>query len=218
MCGRFALYSSGDEIARAFEVEVPELFPRYNVAPTQQVAALRAAEGGREFVLLRWGLLPKWSKDKKLAPINAMAETAPDKPMFRSAFKKRRCLIPADGWYEWQGMGKKKQPFFFGARDGKPLAFAGLWESCGLEGKLIDSCVVLTTTANEVVSVANDRMPAILPAESFERWLDPANDDKASLQDLLSPFPTEALFTRKVGTLVNNARNEDSRCMQEADS
>jgi putative SOS response-associated peptidase YedK len=126
------------------------------------------------------------------------------------------CSVQA--WYEWQGTGKKKQPFFFGAKDGKPLALAGLWESCELEGELLDTCAILTTAANEVVSTVNDRMPAILPVESFAIWLDPANDDEASLQELLCPFPAEALFARKVGTLVNNARNEDPRCVQEADS
>jgi putative SOS response-associated peptidase YedK len=139
---------NGSTRSAAFAVAVPELFPRYNVAPTQQVAAVRTSEGGRELVMLRWGFLPKWSKDKKLAPINAMAETAADKPFFRSAFKKRRCLIPADGWYEWQGTGKRKQPFFFGAKDGKPLALAGLWESCELDGELLDTCAILTTSAN----------------------------------------------------------------------
>jgi putative SOS response-associated peptidase YedK len=217
MCGRFALYSSGDDIARAFAVEAPDLRPRYNVAPTQQIAAVRASEEGRKLVMLKWGLIPSWAKNKKLAPINAMAETAPDKSRFRSSFKKRRCLIPADGWFEWQGTGKKKQPYFFGPKDGKPFSFAGLWATAELEGERIDSCAILTTEANDLVTPVNSRVPAILPAKSYDVWLDPANDDAAALQELLRPFRAEALFARKVGTLVNNARNEDPCCVQESD-
>jgi putative SOS response-associated peptidase YedK len=130
MCGRFVLYSSGETIAEAFdEAEVPELLPRYNIAPSQPIAVIRTCPNGRELALLKWGLVPSWAKDAKMAPINAKAQTAAEKPFFRHAMRKKRCLVPANGYYEWKAEGKKKQPYFFGPRDGKPIAFAGLWES-----------------------------------------------------------------------------------------
>jgi putative SOS response-associated peptidase YedK len=218
MCGRFALYSSGETLADAFDrSSVPELQPRYNVAPSQPVAVVRATPEGRELALLKWGLVPSWTRDKKLAPINAMAETAAEKPFFRSAMQKRRCLVPADGWYEWQPTGgKKKQPYFFWAKDGRPLAFAGLWESWEHEGELLDNCAILTTDANEVAAPAHNRMPVLIPPDSYARWLEMANQDVASLQDLLRPYPTETPFARPVSTLVNNPRNDDSQCIQGA--
>jgi putative SOS response-associated peptidase YedK len=179
MCGRFTLYSSGDEIARAFAVGVTELVPRYNIAPTQSVAVVRARAGGRELAWLRWGLVPSWAKDAKIAPINAKAETAAERPFFRVALRQRRCLVPADGWYEWQGQGKHKQPYFFAPTDGKPLAFAGLWETWGRAGEALATCAILTTAANELTAPVHDRMPVILPAEAYTAWLDPANQTLA---------------------------------------
>jgi putative SOS response-associated peptidase YedK len=217
MCGRFVLYSSGETIAEAFDLtEVPELLPHYNVAPSQPVAAVRALDSGREVVFLRWGLVPSWAKDAKTAPINAKAETAAEKPFFRLALRKRRCLIPADGYYEWQVTGKRKQPYLFGAKDGKPLAFAGLWESWEHEGERLDTCAILTTDANELAAPVHNRMPVIIPPGAYQRWLDRDNQDVASLQDLLGPYPAAALFARRVGLLVSNPRNDDPRCIEPA--
>ena len=218
MCGRFALFSSGESVAEAFDLDdTPIIVPHYNVAPTQTVPVVRTSPEGRELALLRWGLSPAWMKDAKIKPINAQAETAPTKPMFRSAFKKRRCLVPADGWYEWKATGgKHKQPYFFTAKDGKPLAFAGLWETWEHEGEVLDTCAILTTDANELAAPVHNRMPVILPAVAHDRWLTLGNQDVASLQDLLRPYPAEALSCRKVGTLVNNPRNDNPRCIEPA--
>lgn len=219
MCGRFSLSSSPAVIAEIFHVlNVPELLPaRYNIAPSQPVAVVRATEGGRELAFLKWGLVPPWARDAKIAPINAQAETAAVKPFFRNAMKKRRCLIPADGWYEWQATGgKQKQPYFFGPKDRKPLAFAGLWESCELEGVAISSCAVLTTNANQLAAPVHSRMPVILPPQAYDAWLDPENQDVASLQDLLRPSPAELLKSYPVSTWVNSPRHDDPRCLEPA--
>jgi putative SOS response-associated peptidase YedK len=145
-------------------------------------------------------------KDAKIHPINAQAETAATKPMFRSAFKKRRCLVPADGYYEWKKLdAKKKQPYFYGAKDGKLLAFAGLWEE--------DTFTILTTEANELAAQVHNRMPVILGPDAHDQWLDTENQD---VQDLLRPFPADLLFARKVSTYVSNAKNQGPQCVEEA--
>jgi putative SOS response-associated peptidase YedK len=220
VCGRFTQTSSPKVIAEIFHVLcVPELLPaRYNVAPSQAVAVVRAIEGSRELAFLKWGLVPSWAKDKKLAPINAMAETAATKPMFRSAFKRRRCLIPADGWYDWQATGgTHKRPYFFSPKDGKPLALAGLWELWEYEGESLETCAILATDANEVAAPVNNRMPVILPADAYTDCLDPANQDAASLQDLLRSYPGDLLFARRVSTYVNNVKNQGPQCIQGVD-
>jgi putative SOS response-associated peptidase YedK len=204
------LSSSPAVIAEIFHaLNVPELLPaRYNIAPSQEVAAVRA---DRQFALLKWGLQPGWMKDAKIKPINAQSETAATKPMFRSAFKKRRCLVPADGWYEWKKLdAKRKQPYFFGPNDGKPLAFAGLWESFEDDGELVETCAILTTAANELVSQVHNRMPVILAPGDFDQWLNPANQD---VQGLLLPFPADALFARMVSTFVNKVQNQGPECI-----
>jgi putative SOS response-associated peptidase YedK len=157
MCGRFTLFAPTEQVAETFTVPVPELFPRYNIAPSQPVAVVRAAPGRRQLLVCKWGLVPGWSRDGK-GFINARAETAHDKPAFRSAFRKRRCLVPADGWYEWKAEGRRKQPYLFGPTDGRPLAFAGLWEA-GRAGLALDTCAILTTGANELAAPVHDRMP-----------------------------------------------------------
>jgi putative SOS response-associated peptidase YedK len=213
MCGRFTLSSSPAVIADIFHaLNVPELLPaRYNIAPSQEIAAFRTGPEGRQFAFLKWGLQPGWMKDAKIKPINAQSETAATKPMFRSAFKKRRCLVPSDGWYEWQPTGgKKKQPYFFGPKDGKPLAFAGLWEAYEEEGELVETCAILTTAANELVSQVHNRMPVILAPGDFDEWLDPASPD---VQELLLPFPADALFARMVSTFVNKVQNQGPECI-----
>jgi putative SOS response-associated peptidase YedK len=203
-------------LAEAFDLAgFPDLAPRYNIAPTQPVAAVRAGEAGRECVRLRWGLVPSWARDTKQAPINARAETAADKPMFRAALRKKRCLIPADGFYEWLARAgeKRKQPYCFRPRDERPFAFAGLWERWeGPEGP-VESCAILTTEANELVRPVHDRMPVILPAQHWMEWLDVRLQDAAELVPLLRPYPADAMRAHPVGPAVNNPRNHGPECL-----
>jgi putative SOS response-associated peptidase YedK len=171
MCGRFALFASGEEVAQRFQLSETPLFdPRYNIAPTQTVPAVRAGDGGRYLSLLRWGLIPSWSSDPKIAYklTNARSETAASKPSFRSAFKQRRCLIPASAFYEWQKVSAKiKQPYCIRPRDGGLFAFAGLWERWNdPAGETVESCTILTTEANELMRPLHDRMPVILDSSA----------------------------------------------------
>jgi putative SOS response-associated peptidase YedK len=173
MCGRFTLRTKLNLLLQQFAAEASsdlELVPRYNIAPTQDIPVVRVADGKRELTLMRWGLIPSWTKDPKSGPllINARSDTVAAKPAFRSAFKCRRCLIPADGYYEWMAEGKKKQPYWFRVRDGQTFAFAGLWE----RWHEIESCVILTTEANEMAAKLHDRMPVSLSPNDYERWLE----------------------------------------------
>ncbi len=220
MCGRFTLRANSGQITKTFEVKAgtPELFPRYNVAPTQDVTAVRLSgeTDQRELVLLRWGLIPSWAKDAKFGnrTINARAEGIAEKPAFRSAFTKRRCLVVSDGFYEWRKLDGKKQPYFIHRPDDEPFAFAGLWESWSGEGQEIQSCTIITTTANEMMKPLHDRMPVILPAEAWPIWLDTEFKDKADLQDLLRPCDSDVLEAYPVSTLINNPRNESPKCLE----
>jgi putative SOS response-associated peptidase YedK len=165
--------------------------------------------------LLKWGLVPGWADDPALGNrlINARAETAAEKPTFRAAFRQRRCLVLADGFFEWQRVGGKKQPYYFRLGDGSPFAFAGLWEHWERDGKALDSCAILTTGANELVKPVHDRMPVILPSADFEQWLDPKGGKGPELQALLRPFPAEAMTSYPVGLRVNNPRHNDAACV-----
>jgi putative SOS response-associated peptidase YedK len=218
MCGRFTLEKSIGDLGSLFEVRaIAELPARYNIAPTQPIVAIRQAEAGdeREWVLLRWGLIPAWAREPAAVPllINARAETAAGKPAFRAALRRRRCLVPADGFYEWQGAGSQKQPFHMRRRDGAPFALAGLWERWeGPEGA-IDSCALLTTASNELMRPIHERMPVILDPQDFELWLDPGMQDVEMLQGLLRPYPAEAMVAYPVSRVVNNARNDDPQCV-----
>jgi putative SOS response-associated peptidase YedK len=219
MCGRFTLTTSRKQVAEQFPLfEVPDLEPRFNIAPTQPVAAARvlAEPERREVVLLRWGLIPSWADDPAIGNrlLNARAETVADKPSFRSAYRKRRCLIPADGFYEWQKLGKQKQPYFIHLRDGALFAFAGLWEHWERDGQPVESCTILTTTANELVRPLHERMPVIIEPRDYPRWLDPGNQTAAGLDVLLRPYPAEAMGLYAVSTHVNNPRHEDAECLK----
>jgi putative SOS response-associated peptidase YedK len=216
MCGRFTLTRPNTEIAEEFGLpEVPGWRPRYNVAPTQQVLAVRKMEAGRVAALLRWGLVPPWSASLAGAAllINARAETVAQKPAFRAALKKRRCLIPADGFYEWKTDGRNKLPHLFSLIDGGLLALAGLWEAWEKDGERVESVCLLTTEANEVVQAAHDRMPVILPPEARKLWLDPVCD-LGVVQSLLCPYPASAMQCRRVGAAVNSVRNEGPECLE----
>lgn len=195
----------------------PELPPSYNVAPTQKILVARQIDEKREGVVMRWGLIPSWAKDKKLAQINARADSPSDKPMFRAAFKKRRCLILADGWYEWKTAGKQKQPFLFRLEANEPMLFAGLWETWEDEEGPVEMCAILTTDANEVAKEVHNRMPVILAYKDALEWIKPG-DDKAKLNELLRPFPSGQLKFHAVDTTVGNVRNNSPDCIKPASS
>lgn len=220
MCGRYSLATPWQRLAEKFGIriqDVPELFqqPRFNVAPSQMVPAIRVeADVERHLVPLRWGFVPAWSKDGKIAPINAMSETVGDKPMFRSAFRKRRCLVPADGFYEWMKSGRRKQPFHFRLRGGDPFGMAGIWESWTAPGgEVVEGVAVLTTEANELVRGAHNRMPVILQPAYYEEWLDSTTTETAGLQRMLRPYPADEMEAVPVSGYVNNARHEGPECL-----
>lgn len=232
MCGRMVVTRSAREIADAFdvdeEVEDCELGPRYNVAPSQGILSLRIRPGAaRELALLHWGLIPSWSKDRSTGyrMINARSETAAVKPSFREALRRRRCIVPIDGFYEWQappkgaaGAGGKvaKIPHFFRHPEGRGLAIAGLWESWTdtASGEIVESCTLLTTEANHDVRPVHHRMPVFLAERDFARWLDPSCQDVQLIEPLLGPAAPGLLEAVEVSTRVNNPRNEDPRCIE----
>ncbi len=225
MCGRFTLKTPADRLAVAFGGEPGDYPPpRYNVAPSQPIAAVRAKIGGpnREAVLLRWGLIPSWAKDPSIGSrmINARAESAADKPSFRAAFRRRRCLIPADGFYEWQKRNGAKQPFYIAPADGAPFAFAGLWEHWeGMGDGLVDAppvetCTIVTTDANERLAPIHDRMPVILEPSDYSLWLDPGVGDRPILEALLRPCPANSLDAWPVSTHVNSPAHDDPACIE----
>ena len=212
MCGRYSLTSSLSELAQRFEFDSePEGFvPRYNVSPTQQVLAVVDGDT-RRAGFLRWGLIPSWSKDGPSSRplINARAETVAEKPSFRDSLKRRRCLILADGFYEWQRVGDVKRPMRVTMRSGEPFAFAGLWSKwTDSEGSSISSCAIITTAANEVLKPIHHRMPVILSKEVEDLWLDTALDDSQTLTQFLDPYPDDALEAYEVSALVNSASND----------
>ena len=214
MCARYSITTASEALRRLFGFEEqPNVEPRYNVAPTQAVPVVRrGADGKRHYGSLRWGLIPFWAKDLKIGArlINARAETLAEKPSFRNAVKQRRCLIAADGFYEWSGPKGAKQPHRFTLSDGGPFGFAGLWEQWRdpADGSEIESCTIVTCEANEVVRQIHPRMPVILPPDAHETWLDttrPANDALA----LLRPYPAEAMTSYPVSKALNRPVNDE---------
>jgi putative SOS response-associated peptidase YedK len=226
MCGRFTLTAPTEVLKQFFPLfdqadEGPEAVPpRYNIAPTQMVMALRhLPQAARpEFTWLRWGLIPAWADDVKIGArlINARAETAAAKPAFRDAFFRRRCLVLADGFYEWRKLAGRKQPYYVRMTDARPFAFAGLWERWDKGEQPVQSCTILTTDANELMQPIHDRMPVILDAPDYQSWLDPTRHESAELEPCLRPFPSERLTAYPVGNQVNNARFDDKSCVQAA--
>jgi putative SOS response-associated peptidase YedK len=224
VCGRYTLRTSGKGLAKAFGLaNEPSLSPRYNIAPTQPVPIIRVLRTNpetneRELLPFRWGLIPSWADDPAIGNrlINARAETVATKPSFRAALKKRRCLIPADGFYEWKKEGANKQPLHICRKDGQPFAFAGIWEEWEREGEIIESCAIITTEANELMAAFHDRMPVILDPRDYDLWLDPDVTDPKLLEPLLRPFPSEELVVYPVNKVVNNPKNEDPRCVEPA--
>jgi putative SOS response-associated peptidase YedK len=233
MCGRFTLRTPATILIEHFDLDVRNdrqlaLFePRYNIAPTQDIVVVRAdpASGARTAANLRWGLVPSWTKELTPGPpmINARSETLAEKPAFRTAFRQRRCLIPADGFYEWKQSASaprgKKQPYYIHRPDGAPFAFAGLWETWRTPGDRscdtapLESCTIVTTAANAALEDLHDRMPVVLSPHDYARWLDPAIQDPPQLQFLLRACPNDELVAEPVSTHVNRVANDDPRCV-----
>ena len=220
MCGRFAFYSPHEAIVRLFGVAAaPEIEPRWNIAPTQFIATVRAAGGPREVAMLYWGLVPSWAKEKAIGArmINARSETLTEKPSFRNAFRRRRCLILADGYYEWQRSAAVKQPYFIALDDGEPFGMAGLWERWRdpLTGEPLESCCIVTTSPSPTVAHVHDRMPVIVPPDAYAEWLDPKNEATERLARLFEPCPRPDLRARPVSRRVNDARNQGHDLIEE---
>jgi putative SOS response-associated peptidase YedK len=195
---------------------LPPLGPRYNIAPTQQVGVVRqTAPGQREFVFVRWGFVPHWAKDPSIGSrlINARSEDAAVKPTFRDSFRRRRCLVAADGFYEWKKNGKQKQPYLIHLPDDRPFAFAGLWGGWGDEPDRIESCTILTTAANSQLRDLHERMPVILDPADYDRWLDPNAPGPESLPMLLDSSPAAELIVAAANPRVNNVANDDADCL-----
>jgi putative SOS response-associated peptidase YedK len=193
--------------------------PRYNIAPTQPIPVIRQhpKEPVRQLALMRWGLVPHWAKDATGAAntINARSETAATKPAFRDPLKLRRCLIPADGFYEWARKGASKQPYCFEVREGELFAFAGLWDGWkNAEGQWVKTCSILTTTPNAVTSALHDRMPVILDPDAYDLWLDPGMQDVAAISELLKPYDARLMRCYPVSTRLNHVANDDEECSQ----
>lgn len=213
MCGRYSLVAGADQLALRFDFDPAglDLPPNFNVAPTHSVLTVRADEAHhREAALMRWGLIPSWAKDKSVGyrMINARAETVAERPSYRTALQRRRCLVIADGFYEWRREGKARTPMRITLRSGEPFAFAGLWETWrDPEGDLIRSCTIITTAPNELVGGIHDRMPVILPPDLEPLWLDPDVKDSTILADILAPYPDEHMQAYQVSALVNSVHN-----------
>jgi len=219
MCGRFSLTVPERFFSTAFVFnDIPEMQPDYNIPPGVDIWAVRNqnTSNDKEIVKLRWGLVPFWAKDPSIGNrmINARSETLAEKPAFRSAFQRRRCLIPADGFFEWQRDGKNRTPYFIKRKEGQPFAMAGLWEKWeSSTGERLESCTILTTSPNELMKELHDRMPVMLNAEKMEIWLNQESTRK-SLQELTAPYPAEDMEAYPVSSLVNSPKNNGPECLE----
>jgi putative SOS response-associated peptidase YedK len=211
MCGRYAITSAPEAIRRLFGYdEQPNFPPRYNVAPTQPVPIVRMMEGKRRFALVRWGFIPSWVKDPRTFSllINARGESLGDKPAFRAAMRYRRCLFPADGFYDWRRAGERVTPYYVRLKAGGPMALAGLWENwMGPHGEEMETAVIVTTRANRLLAPIHPRMPVIVPPEAFDLWLD-ARVEATTAAALIAPAPEDMLEMHEVSPAVNSAAND----------
>jgi len=219
MCGRYRLSRRKQLIEEYFDTSPWEddWSPRYNIAPTQPVPVIRQhpKEPVRQISLMKWGLIPHWAKDPSIATgtINAKSETAAEKPAFRDPLKFRRCLIPADGFYEWKKVGTSKQPFCFEVNEGELFAFAGLWDGWkNPDGQWIRTCSILTTTPNAVTSTVHDRMPVILDPDSYDLWLDPGTQNVAAISEMMKPYNARLMRCYPLSSSVNHVGNDDEEC------
>jgi putative SOS response-associated peptidase YedK len=220
MCCRYLLLRAhlSELLERLGVRELSELSSRYNIAPGSKIPLVRTKSevGSRELTAVRWGLVPAWSKQDGLGAglINARAETLTDKPSFRAAFRARRCLIPASGFYEWKVVGGTRQPWLFQRRDGQPFFLAGLWEAWGApDGISLETCAVITTEPNELMQPIHYRMPAILTVAMAGPWLDPTSQPEALAAEILQPFPADQMMARPVSSRVNSVANDDEACL-----
>jgi putative SOS response-associated peptidase YedK len=221
MCGRFSLHTPESQIREAFNLDHTEplgLNPHYNIAPSQQIPVIRDTETDREMVLAQWGLVPHWSKEPKTkySTINARIESVADKPTYRTPFKRRRCLIPADGFYEWKVVNGNKIPHYIRMRDSSVFAFAGLWDHWEGEDGSIESCSIIVMPANEVMKPIHERMPAIIAPAHYDLWMDSRMTDKDEIMQYLTSAPSSQLTAYPVSTWVNSPKNNDERCIQPA--
>ncbi|MGI9517975.1 MAG: SOS response-associated peptidase [Pirellulaceae bacterium] len=217
MCGRFTLRTPTESIVDLFSgIDIPPLPPNYNVAPTQSVATIRNYHDQREFAWLHWGLIPFWATDRKIGSrmINARSETVREKPAFRAAFQKRRCLVLADGFYEWKATPDGKQPMYVTMRDDGPFCMAGLWESNRKLDEPVQSCTIITTDANPLMAPIHDRMPVILPRDAWESWLDPGFEDADWLEKQLQPCDSDQMSVRPVSRNVNKVAYNQPDCIE----
>jgi putative SOS response-associated peptidase YedK len=219
MCGRYFLTMGFRDLAEFFDLpEEDDLEPRYNIAPSQSIPVIRQEESGRRLTMLHWGLIPSWARDPKIAfrTINARSETAAAISSFCAAFRQRRCLVPASGFYEWDRRSGSRQPYRILRRDGQPMAFAGLWERwrSPADRAVIESCTILTVRANQEVARIHDRMPVILEPPGFALWLAPEEHRPERLQPLLRPLANGQLTLQPVSTYVNNPRHESEACLE----
>lgn len=217
MCGRLTLRVPAKKIAELFQVPEPTLVPHFNIAPSQAVPAVRGTSAERELVFLRWGLLPHWSKNANFTTnlINARGETVAEKPSFRKSFRERRCLVVADGFYEWRTVNKKKQPYFIRFQDDRPFGIAGVWDRWQKgDAEPIESCTLITTEPNDVIKPIHDRMPVILDPKDFDDWLDPEAREPEFLQELLRSYPGEAMEAFEVSKVVNSPQNDVPECIE----
>ncbi|WP_349409492.1 SOS response-associated peptidase [Pseudalkalibacillus sp. SCS-8] len=220
MCGRFTLTAEIDLLMDWFEIDEwasdLEFQPRYNIAPSQDILAIVGYEGKRRAGFLKWGLVPFWAKDPSIGNkmINARAETVPEKPSFKHAFQKRRCIIPADGFYEWKKEGKQKQPKYIRMKDAQPFGLAGLWEKWKNEnGNTIHTCTILTTEPNELMEDIHNRMPVILQKEDYSKWLEWEGEQDV-LKDMMKPFDPAVMEAYDVSTIVNSPKNDTPECIE----
>jgi putative SOS response-associated peptidase YedK len=222
MCGRYAITSAPEAIRALFRyLEEPDFPPRYNVAPTQPVPIVRIDTGARHFALVRWGLIPSWVKDPRnfTLLINARGETINAKPTFRDAMQRRRCLFPADGFYEWRADGARTRPYFIRPRSGGPIAFAGLWETwSGPNGEEVETACIVTTTANRVLAPIHDRMPVVIAPDAFDLWLDSARVNAATAAALIMPAPDNLFEAYEISAAVNRTANDSAALIERVGS
>lgn len=223
MCGRFSLHTEPEELARLFRLPIDEVFklfdagPRYNIAPTDTVFAVRTGPEGWKPAAYRWGLIPQWANDISVGArtINARAESLLDRPAFRDPLQEKRCLIPATGFYEWRKLPTRRQPYFIRLKSGAPLAFAGLWDQwTPKKQKAVESCTIITTGPNDLIITLHDRMPAILPPDAYDVWLDPEIRDVDKLLALLKPFSAREMEMFPVNPIVNRVGNDSPACVE----
>jgi putative SOS response-associated peptidase YedK len=218
MCGRFTFGLAPELISEIFGVSIPEYLPgRFNIAPGQQLLAIRGTDAGNQAAFLRWGLIPSWAKDPSIGSrmINARSESVHEKPAFRHAVRHRRCIIPSGGFFEWMAKDGKKIPFYVRSKDGAVLGFAGIWDTWkNPEGECLETCSILTTASNRLIRPLHDRMPVILHHEQYTHWLDRNITDPEKLTPLYQPYPAELMEMYPVSPLVNNPRNDSSACIE----